>query len=646
VFCCKSKGKVNQFHEHYPVRGYKSFVEPIAHFGMGSKASDIQLSITWPDGKKQFLKVEKLNSLIELNYKDALIQEEEEGEINTFSYQEVAESLGISHNHEHLIYNDFNRQVLLPHKHSENGPGIAVGDINGDGLDDFFVSASAGFPRFAYIQNNQGMFTKKEIFTESEIDDMGCLLLDIDGDGDLDLYVVSGGSRSAEGDKPYQDRLYLNDGKGNFDKYGEGIPYTDFSGSVVTAADITGDGNFEFFIGGRVKPGQYPLPQKSLLLGFSNGSFHDLTDQMIPDLQELGMVSAALWTDFDQDGLLDLIVVGEWMPITFFKQYKTDGQPKFENISHERGPEGSTGWWNSLYPIGTDENGNPQYILGNAGINTRWQVNSNTPLIMIADDFDQNKSIDPILFTQFTDGMYPAAGRDKMVSQVPSWKNRFLAYSEYAKYDLESFFTPEQQREALTLKTETFESALLKIDSTGRFSLSPLAMEAQFAPTFGINFDYVDDKLFLIGNFYGNETETGRYDASIGNVLEANSEGKFNTNIQNTGFLVEGEGRALVNLTLANNQSLILASQHQGPIKAFKKSAPYPNQKYLKLARTDFKVSFELIDGTFKSLEFPYGAGYLSQSSRKIPIPSNCKTIQITEFDGTSRLVTPDQIQS
>ncbi|TVP48177.1 MAG: hypothetical protein EA341_11400, partial [Mongoliibacter sp.] len=577
------KGLQKQFYEHYPTRGYKSFVEPIAHFGLGTGADSVRLRVTWPGGKSQSLDIAELNTLIHLAYENASEFQEENNPETPLSLEEVSAHLGINHVHQHRVYNDFNRQILLPHKHSENGPGIAVGDINGDGLDDFFIGGSAGFPRMAFIQDKTGKFMQKEVFTELEADDMGCLLIDIDHDGDLDLYVVSGGSRLPEGDKSYQDRLYLNDGQGNFTRFEKGIPGTEFSGAAITAADITGDGNLEFFIGGRVSPGKYPLTPKSMILGFNDGEFHELTETLIPGLEDIGMVTAALWTDFDRDGLVDLIVVGEWMPVTFFRQLRAGKQISFEDITDIMSPAGSSGWWNSIYPIGTDERGNQQYVLGNAGKNTRWQVDKNSPLLLIADDFDSNQSIDPIMFTHLVDGMYPVAGRDKLVSQVPSWKNRFLRYAEFAQYGLEEFFTPKQRETALEFRAETFESVLMKIDSSGNCRLFPLATEAQFAPTFGIHFDYLEDQLFLIGNFYGNETETGRYDASIGNVLIPDQAGNFTNNSRNTGFLVQGEGRALSSLVSSQGESIILASQHQNKLQAFKSTETKTNQKHLEL---------------------------------------------------------------
>lgn len=630
-----------QYYEHYPTRGYKSFVEPIAHFGIDKAAQDIKLDVVWPDGKIQQLSNIEPNQTIKLDYKNANDAKNPDRLNHSYTFEEISGEVGIVHTHAHRIYNDFNRQRLLPHKHSENGPGMAVGDINGDGLDDLFVGGSSGEPRFVFIQDQKGNFTKKEILSEESADDMGCLLIDIDQDGDLDLYVVSGGSRFPEDDDNYADRLYLNDGKGNFSKYEADIPSTNFSGSIATAADIDGDGNFEIFIGGRVIPGKYPLAPPAVLLSFQDGKFIDKTSQLIPDMSELGMISSALWTDFDQDGLIDLIILGEWMPITFFKQAKHEDKVIFENVSTTYAPSHSEGWWNSIQTYGTDSNGYPRYLLGNAGKNTRWEVNTERPLVLIADDFDNNGSIDPIMFSYLIDGHYPVDGRDKLVSQVPSWKNRFLKYSEFAKYNLENFFDKEQLDKAQVLKAHQFESSILKKDENGKYQLAPLPVETQLAPSFGTYFDHIHDQIFMTGNFYGNESVSGRHDASYGNVLDVSLEGKNLSPQNNSGFEVSGEGRALVGLTRKNGETLLIAKQHQGELKVFRRKEKKDRINHLKLEGDDFKVIFRMDNEVDKVLELPYGSGYLSQNSRNIAIPENCTAISITKFNGSSRNLLP-----
>jgi len=605
-----------QFYEHYPTRGYKSFVEPTAHFGLGDNSSNLTLTVTWPGGKQQEITDIRPNNEIIVDYLDAVELNNIFEIDNSPIFAEISETLGIHFTHRHTTYKDFNRQVLLPHKHSENGPGIAVGDVNGDGLDDLFIAGSAGHPRTLYLQSQNGGFVKKELFTDEWADDMGCLLIDIDNDGDLDLYIVSGGSRHVEGSAHYQDRLYINDGKGEFQLFEDGLPEMSFSGSVITGADMDGDGNIELFVGGRVRPGVYPKPLSSALLKFKNGKYEDVTQQYIPGLKDIGMVTSAVWTDFDQDGLVDLIIVGEWMPITFFRQVRENGGTTFKNISDQIGPSASEGWWNSIYTVGIDHDGKPEYILGNFGKNIRWQADENTPLIMLADDFDGNGSIDPIMFGHLVDGIYPLASRNMLVSQVPSWRNRFLRYDEFAKVNLKNFFTEEQRRNALELKVHEFASVSMKMDDSGKFRTTPLPVEAQFSPVYGIHMDHIKDQVFLIGNFYGNETVTGRYDASLGTVLEWGEKPQKPISYQESGFKVEGEGRSMAAFTAANGESLIVTLSHQGPLKVFKNTQDSGVKRNATLEKDDFKITFYYSSGRTKTLEVPYGTGYLSQSSR------------------------------
>ncbi|WP_051719946.1 VCBS repeat-containing protein [Anditalea andensis] len=628
-----------QFYEHYPTRGYKSFVEPTAHFGLGPNTAELFLKVTWPDGRQQELTGIEPNRPITVDYVNAIESDYNEETAMSPIFAEIAESLGIQHSHQHRSYKDFNRQVLLPHKHSENGPGMAVGDVNGDGLDDLFVGGSAGFPRTLFLQTQDGLFIKKELFVDDNADDMGCLLVDIDHDGDLDLYVVSGGSRYAQGSPHYQDRLYVNDGKGNFSLLEEGLPETNFSGSVVTGADIDGDGNIELFVGGRIMPGEYPKPLSSALLKYRNGKYEEVSRQYIPDLENIGMVTGAIWTDFDQDGLVDLIVVGEWMPITFFKQGRINGKTTFKDVSDQIGPKLSEGWWNSIYSVGIDQDGKPEYILGNFGKNIRWQADEEHPLIMLADDFDGNGSIDPVMFGHLVDGMYPVASRNMLVSQVPSWRNRFLKYNEFAKINFNSFFTEEEKRNALELRVHEFSSVAMKMDDSGNFQIKPLPMEAQFSPIYGIYMDQYSDLVFTVGNFYGNETVSGRYDASLGTVMD----GRTNETIKVTdsGFLVSGEGRSLAGLSTVKGQTLLAVQSHQGPLQIFKEVGEKAVKNFLPLEKDDFRISFFLKNGMTKTLETPYGSGYLSQSTRTLTIPENCQNIKITKFNGESRTREP-----
>lgn len=641
------KKEKTQFYEHYPTRGYKSFVEPIAHFGIGDSKTIDELKVIWPDGKTQVVNDISSNQSIRLKYDDAVIRHVEDDEVfSQPQFIEVSSSLGIDYFHNHIPYKDFNRQRLLPHKHSENGPGIAVGDVNGDGLEDIYISGSKDHPGAFFIRGKDGRYAKKALYETSPFDDMGCLLFDANGDGNVDLYVVSGGSRYQESSPEYQDRLYINDGKGNFKIGSELLPEMKFSGSIVTAADYDGDGDLDLFVGGRVRPGQYPLSPKSMILQNEGGKFSDVSNSLFPDFESLGMVTAALWTDFNQDGFIDLLVVGEWMPVRFLKQnQKADGSIQFSDVSDEFGPQNSTGWWNSITSLDRNKDGKLEYVLGNLGLNSRWNASPEQPLIMIAKDFDGNNSVDPIMFQYLQNGFFAVPGRDMMVSQVPSWKNRFLVYSGYANTKLEGFFVEGAMEGAIRSHADYFQSAVLESATNKKFSLNPLPVEAQFAPLYGLaTIESVqrNQSLLLTGNFYGNETVTGRYDAAKGLQVEIEN-GDFKAlSLRESGFVVNGQGRALAVLRDQEGNPIILAAQHGDSLKVFKNVKPQSYKDVVKLGPLDYLTEITFKDGSKSVKEFYHGDGYLSQSSRILPIPDSYQKVEITDYQRNKRTVWED----
>ena len=632
------------FYEHFPTKGYKSYSEPVAHFGLGSKRKVHRLKAVWPDGRQEVLEGIAANQTLEINHKDATGDTASVESETVPLFKEVSQQLGIFYRHAHPVFKDFNRQRLLPHKHSENGPGIAVGDINRDGLEDFFVGGAQGSPGAVFIQQPNGRFTQKPLEPQSRFDDMGAIFFDADGDGFLDLYVVSGGSRHPESDTLYQDRLYFNDGKGNFIYRSEALPEMNFSGSVVAAADYDGDGDLDLFVGGRVRPGKYPYPPKSTILRNNNGRFEDVSRELFAGMAEIGMVTAALWSDFDEDGLIDLLAVGEWMPVTFLRQRRDpDGKVAFEDVTAQLGPLGSNGWWNSILASDWNGDGKLEYLMGNLGKNSRWQQPEGQPLVMVAKDFDGNKSPDPILFQYLQDGMYPVPGRDALVSQIPSWKNRFLAYSVYAQARLENIFPAEFAKDTTLFLADFLQSALMQKNLKGKFELLALPVEAQFAPQYGIqalqNGSGNSQQILMVGNFHGNETVTGRYDASFGTHLDANNAKMEARTLSVSGFIVEGEGRALASLICEDGATLLLASQHADSLKVFRQANSPKVVAAIKLGALDFKVIIELEDGKKFAKEFGYGHGYLSQESRILQIYPNYLKATVWDYAGKSRLI-------
>lgn len=632
-----------QYYEHYPTRGYKSFVEPIAHFGLGLGGQVKQIKVVWPDGREEVIKNVDANQTITVYHQNSNVAKPIEISASTPDFEEVSHDLGIVYSNNHSVFKDFNRQRLLQHKHSENGPGIAVGDINNDGLEDFFVGGSKGAPGQLFVQQPNGSFESRSAFAGYSYDDMGSIFFDADNDGFMDLYVVSGGSRYSEGDTLYRDRLYINDKLGNLLLKHDAVPDIRVSGSVVTAADYDSDGDLDLFVGGRLRPGNYPFPAKSAILRNDSGKFTDVSESLYGGLSALGMVTSAIWTDFNEDGLMDLLLAGEWMPITFLVQQRdAKGKIGFIDVSDSLGPRNSHGWWNSIVATDIDEDGKVDYLLGNLGKNSRWQQPLGFPLSLVAKDFDGNKSVDPIVFQYLQDGMYPVPGRDALVSQIPSWKNRFLAYSDYAEARMEDVVGEADLKDALTLEAAYFASAWIT-KKDGRFEINQLPIGAQFAPQYGIHViqDGSNDgpEVLMVGNFYGNESVTGRYDASYGTHLCVVN-GEFKTkSLLESGFLVSGQGRALSTLVNKKGEYLFLVSQHADSLKAFRQRYDGIPVTTLRLGPLDFKVKVETIDGRSFIKEFGYGHGYLSQDTRLVPVFPNYKKITVSDYSGRPRVL-------
>jgi hypothetical protein len=647
LFYTTEKGKAKQYYEHYPSRGYKSYMDQQIHFGLGGVAQLDSLQIIWPDGRMQQLYTVTSGQTLLLDYQQA----EEPGEYPEESpvpvFEEISEQLGLAHVHQAKEYIDFKSQRLIHHKQSEFGPGMAVGDVNGDGREDFFIGGSAGFPGKLYMQEPQGSFSSTTLGDSLSYDDMGCLFFDANGDGFLDLYVASGGSRYPVGAPEYGDRLYINDGKGHLAQVEGGLPEMLSSSSVVIAADYDQDGDLDLFVGGRAQPKQYPLPAPSYLLNNNDGIFTDVTPEEGPELVDIGLVTDALWTDWDGDGKMDLILTGEWMPITLLRQVLSpDGQRTFEKADPP-GLMDSHGWWNSLKAGDFDGDGDTDYMAGNLGLNTRWKASEREPLSLYAKDFDGNGSMDPIMFQYLQGEKWAVPGRGALTGQIPSMKGQFTSYRTYASTPFKNFFTPEQLENALVLHSYNFSTSLIENKGDGDFTLNPLPTEAQFSPVFGMSTeDFNRDghlDLLMIGNFYGNETITGPHDASQGNYLLGNGDGTFwPVPVQESGWKVPGNARSLIRLQAGKGEPLYLASQYADTLKVYQKVGQEENGRgwyVLPLHPLDAWAQLTYKDGRKVKKEFYYGDSYLSQSSRTLIVDDQVESVTITDFQGKQREV-------
>ena len=623
-----------------PYRGFQSSVEPILHFGLGTSDNIDSLRITWPDDKVQTLVNISADQRLTLRYDEAQNPSEVESSEPHGTLLSLADIPGLNFHHRESEYVDFMSQPLLPHEYSNLGPALAVGDLNGDQRDDLVVGGSAGKPMKLFFQQADGTFLQKSFPLDSQYHDMGLLLFDADQDQDLDLYVSSGGNQYRKGLPVYQDRLYQNDGLGNF-SLAHALPELKVSSGAVSAADYDRDGDLDLMLCGRVSPGTYPIPVSSFLLGNDSRDgeirFTDVSLETAHALVDLGMTSQALWTDFNGDQWVDIILVGEWMPITLLK----NEHGSFKNVTAKSGLGHSQGWWNSLQAADLDGDGDTDYVAGNMGLNSHLKASPEKPVKIYAKDFDQNGQIDPILFYYLGDESYPLHSRDAIMDQLFRLKSTYQTYASFARASEQTLFAEADRDGAYVAAAEEMRSCWIENLSDGHFILHPLPVEAQFAPLFGlqvldVNADTYPD-ILGVGNLFSTETTHGRYDAAKGICLLNDGQGNFQSvEPSASGFYVPGDGKALTQLLKKNGQKLLIASQNDDRLKVFE-MPPLPGSRTIHLEKQD---AFALVNNGKgpRKVEFYHGEGYLSQKSRFLNAYEG-DTVQIFDFQGNSREV-------
>jgi hypothetical protein len=640
--------------EYNPVRGYLSSNEPFAHFGLGAIAVVDSVQVKWPGGRQQLLTNVKADQVLKLNSRDAVAAAPLEMPVlNTGGlFTEVTAQSGINYQHLERDFIDFNIQKLMPHKFSEYGPALAVGDIDGNGLDDLISGGSFENSAVAFLQQADGKFIQKKIISadgnaKKRWEDLGMVLFDVDGDGDLDLYVASGGYENERNTDAYQDRLYLNDGKGNFTIDEAALPVNHTSKFCVRAVDYDKDGDLDIFVSGRVDPWNYPKPVSSFI--FRNDSkpgsvkFTDVTATVAKGLVNIGMVCDALFTDVDNDGWPDLMLAGEFMPVTIFK----NNHGVFTDNTSGTGIGAMKGWWNTIAAGDFDNDGDIDYVVGNLGRNSYFRASEKYPVAVTAADFDKNGTLDavPSLFLPAQDGTkkeFPEPLRDDLVKQMISMRTIFQNYKSYATATLDKVLTAEQRKNALRVEANYFSSVLLRNDGHGKFEVSTLPMEAQLSALNGIAVDDYDGDgnldLLINGNDYGTEVSVGRYDALNGLVLKGDGAGHFQAlSILQSGIYLPGNGKGLVQLA-AKDKMLVAAGENRGPLKLY---AARQAKKVVKLKPNDMYAEITLKNGKKSRQEFHFGASFLSQSGREMFLSPQVSSVTITDNNMNTRKINP-----
>ncbi|WP_421802965.1 VCBS repeat-containing protein [Flagellimonas sp.] len=578
-----------QYYEHQLNRGYLSTVHDMAHFGLGPQKQISSLEIIWPDGKYQIMKDVQSNQVLNIDYREATSLN---GQQLAFPlapkktnpvYREVSEQVGVDFMHEETDKVDFNVQPTLPHKLTQNGPRLAKGDINGDGYVDFIIGSSSGHSPMIFMQNAKGTFTSTPLFDDEknkEHEETSISLFDLDNDGDLDIYMVSGSNEFDLGSPYYQDYLMVNEGNGKFIKAVDSMPEINSSGSVVEAEDFDGDGYVDLFVGGRTPFSQYPKPDDCYLLKNEKGKLVDVTETYSKELRNLGMITDAKWADLNHDNLKDLILVGEFMPVTVFMNKKDS----FEQME-QTGIQQLSGWWECVLAQDFDGDGDVDLIAGNLGKNNLYQPSQDRPVTMLAKDFDNNGAVDPVLFAYFKSDFedstfkpYPVNFWGDLMSQSPMFRKKFNYFREFASTTKSDMFTQEELEGVDELMANHDQTTYFENDGNGKFKIGDLPWQTQSAPikcmiTTNANGTASNDVL-MIGNDFGNEVFIGRYDAFNGGVLVGDEKGGFEfKNAEESGFKVTGDAKDMIQVENANGGSpYIVVTQNRGKALVFTKT--------------------------------------------------------------------------
>ena len=562
--------------EQQPVRGFQSSIDHAVHFGLGSNISNERLDsliITWPDGREDVLFDIELNRRLKLgpsHSKEDLRTQAVQAKPSSDRQKSWLEpmdpaELGLNWQHQENEYNDFDRQPLLFHMRSTEGPPICVGDANGDDLDDLYLGGAKDQPGSIYVQVQSGRFDLLEqpaLADDAISEDIDCVWFDADGDGDEDLYVASGGSEFSSSSSALIDRLYINDGEGRLTRSSQTLMSA--SGGfeptgAVASADYDSDGDIDLFVGTRMRPFAYGIPADGhLLINDDTGQFEEVTDDLAPELRALGMITDADWVDVDGDADLDLTIAGEWMPLTVF----INQEGKLENKTGEFGLDQTIGWWNAIEWADLDSDGDLDFVAANHGLNSRFKASLVEPVEMWVDDFDRNGSVEQILAVYQDGRSYPMVLRHDLIDQIPSLAQAYPTYASYAGQTIQDIFSLEILSEAIHHKAVLLES-VIGWNEDGQFRIEALPDEVQYAPMYGIEIVDINadgqSEILMGGNLYEAKPEVGRYDASYGEVVGMHSSEMRSVPFGESGFWVDGPARRIENLSVGGHGRIVVA---------------------------------------------------------------------------------------
>ncbi|CAN5593489.1 VCBS repeat-containing protein [soil metagenome] len=571
-------GSTNQYLELYPVRSYQSTIAQELLFHFPLQDSIRKIIIDWPNGKQTILENIQPDKTVELKESDAVLKSVN-ASVTPKLFTDITATSGLQYKHIENDFVDFRDEVLLPYQLSKQGPALAKADVNSDGLEDVFIGGAIGETAALFLQTSNNKFVQasnRAWLADSVCEDVNAVFFDADNDGDADLYVVSGGNEYGDQSPEYADRLYLNDGKGNFTKSVDALPAVLSSKQAVAVGDFDQDGDLDLFVGGRAIPGSFPIAAPSYLLrnDSKNGQvkFIDITATFCPALQKPGIVTAAQWIDLNNDQYPELIIAGDWMPVLLFKNNKS----KLEDISAASGLKNLNGMWSSLTAADVDEDGDTDLILGNCGYNDQFsKTNKDRPLQLYVNDFDDNSTTDAVMCYYIQGKSYPMASRDELLDQMNGLKKKYVHYHDYADATINDIFSKEKISSAQVFHCDELASGILYNDGKNGFSFRALPLQAQVSKMFGsLQYDFDNDgkkDILCAGNFYPYRLQLGRSDASLGVLLKQSADKTFTAvDPAVSGLYIDGDVRAITQLKNKAGENIIIIAKNNDAVQVLK----------------------------------------------------------------------------